>query len=88
MDNNTYDFYNYKKQFTLSKEVEIVLMIIIILFFCCFSTFVMACIDEKCNKYGRRNVNKRKGLRYYLKKCKKEKYRKNDEVQPEETITI
>ena len=90
MENYTdnYYHYNYVKKFTLSKGVEIFLMIIIILFFCFLSTFVMACIDEKCNRYGRRNVNKRKGLCYYFKKCKKRKYQKNDEVQPEETITI
>ena len=90
MENYTdnYYHYNYVKQFTLSKEVEIVLMIIIILFLCCLSTFVMACIDEKCNKYGRRNVNKRKVLCYHLKKCKKDKYQKNNKVESEESISI
>tara|TARA_Y100001935_G_C16822321_1_gene275425 strand:- start:111 stop:368 length:258 start_codon:yes stop_codon:yes gene_type:complete len=81
MENNTE---YYIKEYTISKELEICLMVIFIIVFCCLSTFIMAVIDRNCDsKYGVRNVYKRKGLCYHLKKSKKRKYQKNDKVLPE-----
>ena len=81
----------YQTHLTMSKGVEVFLIIIIILLFCCLSTFLMSVIDNHCYKklrYIGDNRQKRKGLCYYLKKSKRKKYNNMDKVIPEETVSI